>query len=293
MSDEQKDEQTIEVRSTKSVDFYGDQITAAEGADAEIYVPINPMAISLGLDRSAQQRRIQRDPVLSKRVRNLRIDSGGGPQRQVCLPLDLLPGWLFGVTTGKMSPELQEKLNRYREEAFKVLWRAFRDDIIAAAPPVVDLTPAEQILAQAEAIAALARQQVDFERGLAEAQSKHQTMADYMRGFVKDTRQGLRDHDQRISALELHIKSEPQAEPTISEQQAAEIALAVKNVGILLTGIKGESRYWQVYNELYRRYGVGAYRELKLKDYEPARKWLKDWHEELIDKLGEEGTEPK
>ncbi len=206
VSEEQNTEPQLEVREVKTVDFYGDQITAAEGADAEIYVPINPMAISLGLDRSAQQRRIQRDPVLSKRVRNLRIDSGGGPQRQVCLPLDLLPGWLFGITTGKMSPELQEKLNRYREEAFKVLWRAFRNDITPAAPPPVDLTPAEQILAQAEAIAALARQQVDFERGLTEAQNRHQTMAEYMRGFVKDTKQGLRDHDQRILALELHIK---------------------------------------------------------------------------------------
>ncbi len=46
-----------------------------------------------------------------------------------------------------------------------------------------------------------------------------------------------------------------------------------------------------MYNELYHRYGIGAYRALKLKDYEAARKWLKDWHEELLDSLGEEGTD--
>ncbi len=203
----------------------------------------------------------------------------------------MLPGWLFGISAARVSGEIQEKLNRYREEAFKVLWNAFKGDIMPAVQQPTDLIPAEQILAQAQAIAALAQQQVDFERGLAEAQQRHQTMADYMRGFVKDTKQGLRDHEQRISALELQVRSEPAAEPTVSEAQAAEIAMAVRNVGSLLSGIKGKSRYWQVYNELYHRYENGAYRAMKLKDYEAARKWLKDWHEELLDSLGEEGTD--
>lgn len=290
MSDEDIEGQEIEVREIKQVDFYGDKISAAQGVDGEVYVPINPLTAFLGLNRRGQMQRIGRDPVLAKHTRTIRIDTGGGPQRQVCLPLDLLPGWLFGVTTGKMAPELQEKLNRYRAEAFKVLWNAFKGNIMPATPLPTDLTPAEQILAQAQAIAALAQQQVDFERGLAEAQQRHQTMADYMRGFVKDTKQGLREHEHRISALELQVKPEPAAEPTVSEAQAAEIAMAVRNVGILLTGIKGNSRYWQVYNELYHRYEIGAYRALKLKDYEAARQWLKNWHEELLDRLGEEGT---
>ncbi len=282
-------EQAIIPAVEKTVEFYGDNIPAAQ-VDDDVYVPIRPLATFLGVDARGQQQRASRDPVLRDGMREVLMTGADGRQRGLlCLRLDMLPGWLFGITTAKLDADLQDKLNRYRAEAFRVLWNAFKNDIMPAVQQPADVTPAELILAQAQAIARLAQQQVDFERGLAEAQSKHQTMADYMRGFVKDTKQGLHDHDQRISALELRVASEPTAEPTISEQQAAEIALAVKNVGILLTGVKGSNSYGQVYGELYRRYGVGAYRELKLKDYEAARKWLKDWHEELIDKLGEDG----
>jgi hypothetical protein len=299
MSDETGDKPQVEVSITKVVDFYGDQIPAAQGDDGEIYVPIRPLTAFLGLSRRGQQERTLRHPVMAEQLRSLSIDTGGGPQQFLCLPLDILPGWLFGVDVSRIKPELKDKLLRYQREAFKVLWNAFKGDILPAVQQPTNLTPAEQILAQAQAIAQLAQQQVDFERGLAEARSKHQTMADYMRGFVRDTkselkehRQHLDKHDRRISALELRVKSEPEAEPepTISEQQAAEIALAVKNVGILLTGIKGSNGYAQVYGELYRRYGVGAYRNLKRIDYEAVLKWLKGWHEELLDKLGEEGT---
>jgi hypothetical protein len=30
----------------------------------------------------------------------------GNAYDTLCLPLDLLPGWLFGVTTGKIKPDL-------------------------------------------------------------------------------------------------------------------------------------------------------------------------------------------
>lgn len=86
MDDEPKADSVVEVQDTKQVDFYGDSITAAQGIDGEVYVPINPLTAVLGLNRRGQQQRIERDPVLSKRMRTLRIDTGGGPQRFVCLP---------------------------------------------------------------------------------------------------------------------------------------------------------------------------------------------------------------
>lgn len=232
--DDEQDEQAIEVTSTRLVDFYGDQIPAAQGTDAEIYVPINPLASFLGLNRQGQQQRIQRDPVLSQRTRTLRMDTGGGPQKLTCLPLDLLPGWLFGIDTSRVKPELVDKLNRYRAECFKVLWNAFKSDIMPTLAPPTNLTPAEQILAQAEAIAALARQQVEIER-------QQIAMATFMRPFVQATRHELADHDQRITALELRL--DPQSQ--ITEEQASEIALAVKNVAYALGG--------QWYEEIDRR----------------------------------------
>ncbi len=71
MIDEQASGQQIEVSITKVVDFYGDPITAAQGADGDEYVPINPLTNFLGLERWGQMQRINRDPVLAKHIRIL------------------------------------------------------------------------------------------------------------------------------------------------------------------------------------------------------------------------------
>ncbi len=273
MSDEPTIEQQVEVSITKVVDFYGDQIPAAQGTDNEIYVPLRPVATFLGLNISGQQQRIQRDPVLSKRVRRLRIDSGGGPQNQMCLPLDLLPGWLFGVSQARVAPDLQDKLNRYREECFKVLWNAFKGDILPAAPAPTDLTPAEQALAQAEAVAAIARQQVELER-------RQQSMAGYMRPFVQQTSRRLADHEQRLVSLELRL--DPAA--NITDEQASELAMTVKNVAYRMGS--ADPDYARVWGAVYRRYRISGYKNLKRKDYDAALEWLSGWYDE-IDKKGQ------
>lgn len=218
MSDETGNETLIESQTTKTVDFYGDHITAIQGVDEEIYIPLRPLTDFLGLDRTAQQRRIQRDPVLSKRLRTVRMDTSGGPQRILCLPLDLLPGWLFGITTGKMSSEMAEKLNRYREECFRVLWNAFKSDILPYSPAAEDmgLSKAEETLELINAMQQMAQQQVDLER-------RYNTMAGYMRGFVKTT-------NARLTAIEMRL--DPENEVTTDQQ--AEIMIAVKNLAHVL-----------------------------------------------------------
>jgi hypothetical protein len=49
------------------VDFYGDQLLAAQDADATIWVPVRPICEALGLDWPSQYQRMQRDAVLAAR----------------------------------------------------------------------------------------------------------------------------------------------------------------------------------------------------------------------------------
>ena len=43
----------------------------------------------------------------------------------VCLPIQHLNGWLFGIQTGKVHPDAKEKLLLYKRECYKVLHEHF------------------------------------------------------------------------------------------------------------------------------------------------------------------------
>lgn len=102
-----------------------------------------------------------------------------------CLPLDLLPGWLFGLTTSKVRPELVDKLNRYRAECFRVLWNAHKGDILPAAAPASGLSGAALALEIATAVQHLARQQLDIETRLGQVAGRQEVMAEYLPRYTQ------------------------------------------------------------------------------------------------------------
>src|SRR5690349_6673566 len=99
------------------VEFYGDTLSAAEGADEQIYVPIRPICEALGLTWPGQWERIKGDRVLSEAVRSVRVTlTERGARAVLCLPLKFLPGWLFGIQARRVKPELRERILRYQRE---------------------------------------------------------------------------------------------------------------------------------------------------------------------------------
>lgn len=105
-------------RSERVVDFYGEPIAIALVADVP-YVALRTFADYLGLDWSAQRQRTERDEVLASQVRPVVMAGADGKQREMLgLPLEYLPGWLFGVSSNRVRPELREKVLRYRRHCF-------------------------------------------------------------------------------------------------------------------------------------------------------------------------------
>ena len=102
--------------------------------------------------------------------------------------------------------------------------------------------------------------------------------ANVVNGHVVET-------DQRLNALEVQVS--PQT--TITEQQAAEIALAVKNVGHALAAKGIKPGYSQVYGEMYRRYGISSYKNLARSKFEEVLTWLRSWYDELLGASAAEG----
>ena len=155
----------------KVVEFYGDELTAVlvdvEG-HSTIYVPARPICDYLGVDWSGQRQRISRDLVLSGELVPCVVvtpTQGQPDQRRemLCLPLDMINGWLFGINATRVKAELRDRLIQYQRECYRVLADAFvnrtmPDEWIQANPDT--MMALQQIRQNALAVARLAEEQM-------------------------------------------------------------------------------------------------------------------------------------
>ena len=107
------------------VEFHDQTIVAIE-RDSCHYVAMRNVVENLGLDWSAQTRRIQRHPVLGSTVAMMATVADDGKLREVLtLPLTMLNGWLFGIDANRVRPEIRDRLIQYQTECFDVLYKHF------------------------------------------------------------------------------------------------------------------------------------------------------------------------
>ncbi|SPX85340.1 phage antirepressor N-terminal domain-containing protein [Moraxella ovis] len=104
-----------------SIDFHG-QTLLATIQDNVVYTALKPICENIGLSWNAQFERIKRDEVLAAGIRMIRTPTKGGFQDVVCLPLTLLNGWLFGVDTNRVNPQIKDKLIAYKKECYQALF---------------------------------------------------------------------------------------------------------------------------------------------------------------------------
>jgi hypothetical protein len=290
-------DQPLTPAEEKTIIFYDDELTAVRLENGEVYVPVRRLCDNLGVDWSAQRQRLSRDEVLKDALKGVVITTtpsladsrGGGPQEVLCLPLDLIPGWLFGIQPSRVKDEIRPKLTRYRRECFRVLWDAFKTDILPAMDPAWTqpagaLTPAEKALALAEAVAAMARQQVTMERWL----SVHDQRLDATEDRIElvDMRldraaQVVGEQSRRLQRIELALAGGE----TVTNAQAAAISEAVKALAFELgrREPEGANPYQRVYSELYRKFKVPSYRALPFESFPVVMRWLTEWWQNITD----------
>jgi len=128
--------------TTQEINFYGDLLTVAIVGNTP-YVALKPITDYLGVDWDAQRQRVQRDEVLKDESRLIQATGADGKlYKMTCLPLEYLPGYLFGINASRVKSELKEKIIRYQRECFRILWQAFQSR--AAAPGVIPQLVADQ-----------------------------------------------------------------------------------------------------------------------------------------------------
>lgn len=259
----------------KTIFFYDDEITAVviNGDEQEVYIPLRPLCEHLGLDWSGQRQRINRDPVLSEVVSGVGVtptplgdNKFANPQEMLCLPLDYLNGWLFGINANRVKDEIRDKLIRYQKECYRVLAREF----IQASPPTPSSTSSLQsVYEMGMAIAHLAQEQMQFERRL-----------DRTGAIVQETAVAVDGLQQRVQELEGALASD---EAVVTPDEAMQISQAVKTVAIAEGKRTGRNEFGATYGELYRTYGVTSYKQVPRKKFKDVMKWLSDWYISISD----------
>ena len=76
----------------------------------------------------------------------VQLIGSGGKRDMLCLPLEFLNGWLFGVSASRVNFEIREQLIRYQKECYRVLSTAFVNSpwAVEVSPTTATLLPADR-----------------------------------------------------------------------------------------------------------------------------------------------------
>ena len=261
----------LEPIDEREVDFYGDSVTAVlvetpEGP--QVFIPIRPLTEILGLDRTAQFRRINRNRVLHEVSRTVLIRGRGlNPQDMVCLPLDFLYGWLFGLEVDRIKLELQERVYLYQRECYRVLAAAFQQATPTLTTPSPEVTELVKTRDMYRAMALMADEQIV----LAERTDDAHARLDRAGQVVKHIDQRLARVEQRLDPANF-----------VTEEQAAAVSQRVRELGLALTAHdKSKNHYQGIFNELYRRYRASDYKHIRQGQFADVMAFLDEWGQAL------------
>jgi hypothetical protein len=259
----------------KTVDVYGDEVPAVlvqmdESGRPLVYVPVRPICDYLGVAWSAQRLRINRDPVLSETTERVIVTITDSRQtmgrEMLCLPLDYLNGWLFGINANRVKSGIRERLIRYQRDCYRILADAFLQR-----PLPTEKAPGATALFQVRemglAIARLAEEQIEFESRMSTTEER-----------VDQTAVVVGDLTQRVVTLEKRLAPGE----AVTDDQASQGSQAVKAVAVVLTKQSGSNQFGAVYGELYRKFGITSYKLLPADRFQEAMDYLTDWHQSLV-----------
>lgn len=107
--------------STQTISFNNQSLVTFE-QDGIHYTAMKPICENIGLSWHAQFERMNRDEILSQCILIIRMVAEDGKNREmVCLPIEYLNGWLFGIDVNRCKPEIRETLIKYKKECYQAL----------------------------------------------------------------------------------------------------------------------------------------------------------------------------
>ncbi|OCG77395.1 hypothetical protein A9G42_05685 [Gilliamella sp. Nev6-6] len=128
----------------ETIQFHNQQLIVLNH-QSKPYIAMKPVCENIGLDWHAQLNRINRHHVLSQGVAMIATPTKGGLQKYACLPISMINGWLFGIETSRVKPEIRATLEQYQLECFDVLYNHFMPKVARDFPNTISPEQQQQI----------------------------------------------------------------------------------------------------------------------------------------------------
>ena len=257
----------------RDIDFYGDVITAVmvevDGRQV-VYIPIRPICDYLGVSWQGQNRRLNDDEVLSAVSMSINITltdiepDSRRPKtsRMLCLPLEFINGFLFGINPKRVKPEMKANIIRYQRECYRILADAFIGQSTAVQPTSASDEPLVQLHNMALVIAATTREMLAT-KYLAQSNTERLDRAALV----------VQNLTRRVTAVEQQVRA-----GKLTEEQATEIKRRVNLIANEMSKHDpGKTHFQAVYAALGDEVGVTSYKAIPLKAYETAVSFLDNW----------------
>ena len=290
MTKQDKQDAVVQPREIVEVPFYDQLVLAAvvnpgQPVGRAVYIPVRPLCEGLGLNWSGQQQRIRRDPVLSRHAEIVCVthtNPAGGNPNMLCLPLDRVNGWLFGLNAARVKEEARDQVIRYQEE----LYDAIFDYCARRAGQILSR---ETLALPADVDAAQLAQDIRETRigvdGVLDFLWRRMRHDDVVRKLLEMVR------------LDIHeVGGLLEDGDAITERQRQTLYQLGLEVAALL-GQAGEAQntFAIVFGGLKKRFGLGkkqTYREIRRDDYRAAFDFLANWKLDVQRRIREQGDEP-
>lgn len=122
------------MKNVVTVKFHGAELLGVK-LGATTLIAVKPIVTAMGLSWHGHLERIKRDQILSEGIRVIRIPSKKGLQDTVCLPLDLIHGWFFTLSSLRIQdPQLRARVLLFQRECYDVLYKHFSGQSLFQSP---------------------------------------------------------------------------------------------------------------------------------------------------------------
>ena len=188
-----------------AVTFFDLPCLAVRATNGSIYLAMRDLCDAIGVQLSAQLRRIRAHTQLSKGLLTFRVATAGGFQNQEFLHLQATATWLLMINSARTSPNTRQRLDYLQEYLVQEVYAAFARLTNLPEHSTRDIEDLDELRSIDTHIIALADQQArlrERQEALETRQGGLETSQEKARTAWRELRTDLRELLARVQAIE-------------------------------------------------------------------------------------------